>query len=114
MESLKDMVQKDIYGVFLELDDFAEWHVVAGKKIKCVLDADETSGPAKKSFSQSVFQDEFGYVKADYTLFANTKDLPCRQSPGQTITVDNRQFVIIAWNEAMGMAELSLVQAQVI
>lgn len=108
MESLKDMVQKDIYGVFLELDDFAEWHVVAGKKIKCVLDADEASGPAKKSFS------EFGYVKADYTLFANTKDLPCRQSPGQTITVDNRQFVIIAWNEAMGMAELSLVQAQVI
>lgn len=108
MSGFKDMVERDIYGVFLELDEFADWHTVAGKRIRCVFDDDLLEQRASSDQGS-----EYGAANADLLVFAKTTDLPCRQTPGQTINVDNRQFVILDWKENMGVAELTLQQAQV-
>lgn len=102
MGVFRDDVAKDIYDVFLNLDHFADYHRVAGKRIKCVVDDDALR---KRQSGQ-----ELSVEESSLMLFAKVDDLPTRQSPGQTINIDSREYIIDDWQEDIGMATLTLHQ----
>lgn len=103
MSAFKDMVEKDIYGTFLNLDEFAEWHAVAGKRIRCVVDSDILDGRAAA--------DNYGVAENNLVLYAKNQDLPSRQPAGQVMNVDGSQYIIMSWKDAMGMSEIELSEA---
>lgn len=99
--TFKDEIAQDIDNVFLNLDDFAETHIVEGKEISCVLD-DE----ALKTRQGSA---EIGIDESTLLLFAKVEDLPDKQRGG-LLNVDHKIYMIDDWKVNFGMAEIALHQ----
>ena len=91
----------DLDNVFLNLDDFAETHLVEGKEIQCVLD-DE----ALKTRQGSA---EIGIDESTLLLFAKIEDLP-EKKKGGVLNVDHKIYKIDDWKVNFGMAEIALSQ----
>jgi hypothetical protein len=99
--TFKDEITNDIDNVFLELEEFAETHLVDGKEIRCVLD-DE----ALKTRQGSA---EIGIDESTLLLFAKIEDLPKRKKGG-FLKVDHKIYIIDDWKVNFGMAEIALHQ----
>ena len=97
--TLKDEINNDINNVFLNVDDFAEEHLVEGRKILCVLD-DE----ALKTRQGSA---EIGIDESTLLLFAKINDLPKKQVGG-LLNVDHKEYIIDDWKVNFGIAEIAL------
>lgn len=99
--SFKDEIIFDIQNVFLNFDDFAEEHLVDGKKIMCMLD-NETLKTRQGTA-------EIGIDESDVLLFANVADLPKKQKGG-LLNIDHKQYIIDDWKINFNMAEITLHQ----
>ena len=99
--TLKDEIANDINLVFLALDDFAEEHLVDGKKILCVIDND--------SLKTRQGTAEIGIDESTLLLFAKVEDLP-KKKKGGLLNVDHKQYMIDDWKVNFGMAEIALSQ----
>ena len=91
----------DINNVFLGLDDFAEEHLVDGKKILCVIDNDTLKTRQGTA--------EIGVDESTLLLFAKVEDLP-KKKKGGLLNVDHKQYMIDDWKVNFGMAEIALHQ----
>ena len=99
--ALKDEIMNDINNVFLDFNDFAEEHIVNGKKILCVVDED--------SLKTRQGSAEIGIDESTLLLFAKVTDLP-KKKIGGLLNVDNKQYMIDDWKVNFGMAEIVLHQ----
>lgn len=98
MSSFKELVERDRRQVFIAPADFAEEHIVDGETIACVIDSDvrATSAP------------ELGVGSGDCRLFAAAEDLGRRREAGDILDIDGSLYAITAWQEDMGVAQVSL------
>ena len=99
--SLKDEILNDINNVFLNLEDFAEEHIIDGKPVICMFDDDALkvrSGSNELSVSESTL-----------LLFAKDSDLP-RKVVGDDLLIDGRIYVVDDWKVNLGIAEVALHQ----
>ena len=99
--TLKDEMLNDLDNVFLNLDDFAETHLVEGKEIQCILD-DE----ALKTRQGSA---EIGIDESTLLLFAKIEDLP-KKKQGGLLNIDHKIYMIDNWKVNFGIAEIALHQ----
>lgn len=97
--TFKDEISNDTNNVFLNVDDFAETHLVEGRNIPCVLD-DE----ALKTRQGSA---EIGIDESTLLLFANVNDLP-KKKKGGLLNIDHKEYIIDDWKINFGMAEVVL------
>lgn len=100
--SLKDQIAKDIDKVFLNLDDFADSHVIEGEDITCVISTDAQN----KIVNGRIL----GQIEADTFLYAKTEKAPRYRSPESIINVDGKEMVVVKWAESMGMVVIALRQ----
>lgn len=94
--SLKDDMARDLKDTFLNLNEFAETRLVAGKRIDCVMYEDGAT-PA----------DEYGVSQTSYTLQAAAADMP-RIKVGDTLTIDGQIWLVNAFRNDYGMAIVKL------
>ena len=97
--SLKDEIEKDIDNVFLDLGDFADTHLVEGRDILCVLDAETLK---TRQGSAEITVDE-----STLLLFAKESDLPKRQ---KVLNIDHKDYLVDDWKINAGMVEIALHQ----
>lgn len=97
--SLKGEIINDIDNVFLNFDDFAEEHIIEGKKVLCIYD-EETLKTRHGSA-------EIGVDESTLLLFAKVEDLPKRKKGG-LLNVDHKEYMIDDWNVNFAMAEIAL------
>lgn len=95
--TLKADMARDIGGVFLNLDDFAETLRVGGKMIKCVF----------YEGSDSTADDDYGRSYKLYTMHAETRALPPLRV-GDTLVVDNKTYTVNNVREDYGMTTLEI------
>lgn len=98
--TFKEEVAADIYGVFLQDDEFAEYHRIEGKSIPCVIDSDK--GQPKNG------GDMYALAEADFVVIAKTADLPKRKEAGEVLNLDGRELTVAAWDEQSGMTVIGL------
>ncbi len=101
--SFKADIESDIYSVFLNDAEFADYHRVEGKAIPCVLDSDK--GQAKSDGSM------YDLAEADFILIAKSSDLPPRKEAGALLNLDGRELTISYWDEQSGVAVIGLYSA---
>lgn len=94
------MVARDRDDVFLDLNEFADSHVVDGKTVGCVIDQIERGDRDL----------EAGVPSDESRLFARTEDMPARRRPGEALSVDGRSYVVLAWRDEMGVTEVDLAR----
>ncbi len=102
--SLHDQIVTDDRDIFIDLDDFAEWHDVNGSQCRAVLQEISTSGKLTES------------ANPDYDLYGTTVELHCRTEDldeipvsGQGLfMVDDKPFIVDAVDENMGILTIRL------
>ena len=95
MAGFKDMVERDLSAMFLDVDFFGE-----GIEIPIVMDNDELK---VRQGGQDLA------VAESATLFyARAEDLPPRRAPGQSLNVNGRECIVDDWQVDMGMATVVL------
>lgn len=105
MSSFKEQVDADIYSVFLNLDEFAEYHRVEGKEIPVVMDNDALAKLAKIGDNRT-----HGLVEADMLLMGKVTDFPRDLDPGRLLNVDGREMIVISASRDAGLVEVTLRQ----
>lgn len=100
--SFKDQIQRDLDTVFLNVDEFAEYHRVEGARIPVVVDSDKLD---KLKQGQIL-----GIVEADMLLMGRESDFPRDLDPGRLLNVDGRELIIVKSGKDMGLAEVALRQ----
>ena len=99
--TFKDEIANDIENVFLDIGEFAEEHLVDGKRILCVIDNDTL-----KTRQGSA---EIGIDESTLLLFAKVEDLP-KKKQGGLLNIDHKVYMIDDWKVNFGMAEIALHQ----
>lgn len=99
MSSFKDMMAAD-RGIFLNIDEFGDEHVIEGRTITAVLD-EEIFGESKKG-------EDIGLAAYDCVLFARCEDLPAQRPSGESLNVNGKECTIISWRTDAGMASVYL------
>lgn len=100
--SFKEQVEKDLDSVFLNTDEFAEFHRIEGRKVAVVIDDDR-----RKKLKQGQI---LGLVEADMLIMGKTADFPEDLDPGRPLNVDGRELLITDSGEDMGLVEVALSQ----
>lgn len=102
MSAFKDMVARDLDAVFLNVDEFAELHMVEGKEIPVVMDDDRLTTLKKGQI--------LGLVEADMLLMGKVSDFPADMEPGRLLNVDGRELIVSKSSRDMGLFEAALRQ----
>lgn len=102
MSTFKDMVARDLDAVFLNVDEFAELHMVEGKEIPVVMDDDRLTTLKKGQI--------LGLVEADMLLMGKVSDFPADMEPGRLLNVDGRELIVSKSSRDMGLIEAALRQ----
>lgn len=85
MKTFKDFSAADVQNVFLNLNEFADYHDIDGEKVKCVID--------KNIISEIPENGLVGDFINMTTLYADSKDLEVPEE-GQWMSIDDsRHFV---------------------
>ena len=87
-------------GVFLNLDEFGDKHVIEGRAIVAIVD-EEVFGESKKG-------EDLGLAAYDLVLYARVEDLPAQRPSGESLNVNGRECTIISWKADAGMASVYL------
>lgn len=87
-------------GIFLNLDEFGDKHVIEGRTIAAVVD-EEVFGESKKG-------EDIGLAAFDLVLYARVEDLPAQRPSGESLNVDGKECTIISWHTDAGMASVYL------
>lgn len=100
--TFKEKLQRDLDSVFLNVEEFAEFHRVEGKKIPVIVDNDQLN---KLKEGQII-----GLIEADMLLMGKEKDFPDNLEPGRLLNVDGREMLIVNSGGDMGLVEVALRQ----
>ena len=97
-----EQIKRDLDTVFFNLDEFAEYHRVEGKKIAVVVDNDQLN---KLKQGQIL-----GLIEADMLLMGRAVDFPADLEPGRLLNVDGRELIVANSGKDMGLVEVALRQ----
>jgi len=104
MENFKDRVAADM-SVFLNLDEFAEYHDIDGETVKIVLDSDLINR-RPHLYAEGTYQNRV-------IFFARESDLGYRPVEGQVMSLDGQQYLVVQVGEDMGLLSVTLEGNQI-
>lgn len=103
--SLKDLIQSDINDVFMNPDDFCDFHRIEGRRILCSIDSDSL-------ISVSEGAADMGMNESTIKIYTSTSALleigVAYRGYGASIEFDGRLYTVMSWFENKGMTEITM------
>lgn len=90
----KKAVEHDVNAVFINLDEFAEEHVINGDKVRCILDKIINEAHSEESY--------VGVFVNQLTIYVKTGDI-LTPDEGDLIQVDGSNHIVQSVSEEMGV-----------
>lgn len=98
MSRFKAAVQNDIKSVFLNLEEYGEWHTLNGKEIQCLIDKNLIQDlGGSRGASQIV-----GVFTNMQTIYVDSSDMPTPVE-GEILRVDGSLHLVRSVSEEGGM-----------
>ena len=97
MSRFKVAVQNDIKAVFLNLEEYGEWHTLNGAKIQCVIDKNVTQDLEGRG-TESII----GVFTNLRTIYVDSSDMPTPVE-GEILSVDGSLHLVKSVSEEDGM-----------
>ena len=94
MSRFKAAVQNDIKAVFLNLEEFGEWHTLNEVKVQCIIDRNLT-----QDYSDSHVLGVFVNI---LTIYVDSSDMPTPVE-GEILSVDGSLHLVKSVSEEGGM-----------
>lgn len=104
MVTLKDYIKDFDLDTFINMDEFADNHVINGETIKCVVDTDIFDERSTKAGDRSG-----GVFKDSISIFIKMSDI-AKPLIDEMMTVDEDDYRVVEVKENMGMYEIELSQ----
>lgn len=102
MSAFGDAVARDILGVFLNADEFAQEVDFCGTRLVASVQQESETPSGQRAVED-----------ADATLFTRTADLPAVPlTAGKNVTVDHRNYIVLSREDAMGVSAFRLRRAR--
>lgn len=109
-EEFKRSLEEDIEGVFLNIDEFGEAHVVNGKEITILFDEIELERVKGALQSGSDLAEDVH--RADILFFAKQSDLPKRIQTNSVMEIDGRKWFVYQAKIVSGLWRILLGRSQ--
>lgn len=105
MSGFKEQLAKDL-DVFINAEEFADWHLLNGQKVRCIVSTDESSTAQYSrgsSFDDNIFECNavINYKYSDYPK-------ALKASKSERFYFDNLNYTITHFSVADGLATLAL------
>ena len=104
MATLKDYIKDFDLDTFINMDEFADNHVINGEAIKCVVDTDIFDERSTTAGDRSG-----GVFKDTISIFTKMSDIE-KPLIDEMMTVDDEDYRVVEVKENMGMYEIELSQ----
>lgn len=102
-KSFKDVLKDDVNNTFMNLDEFADTHIVDGKEIPVIIDENEIIEREKKMKSNMdgvYVKQKLIYVKAD--------DFGALPAIGRAIMLDGKRYIVIDAVDEQGVYSITM------
>lgn len=107
MMSFKELVDQDNRTVFMNLDEFADTHVINGKEIQCIIDNNEMIDREKRyQYKRSLYAD--GVYLKEVLLYVKAEDFGPLPAVGRALTLDKKSYIISDAIDEGGIYSISL------
>lgn len=107
MMSFKELVEQDNRTVFMNLDEFADIHVINGKEIPCIIDNNEMIDREKRyQYKRSLYAD--GVYLKEVLLYVKAEDFGPLPAVGRALTLDKKSYIISDAIDEGGIYSISL------
>jgi hypothetical protein len=107
--SLKDLIQSDINDVFMNPDDFCDFHRIEGHRILCSIDSDSLISVSEGAADMAA---DMGMNESTIKIYASTSALleigVSYRGYGASIEFDGRLYTVMSWFENKGMTEITM------
>ena len=103
MTDFKEQLKKDIYNVFLNVEEFAETHTINGKEVPALIDDMEVVEREKRMRSHMD-----GLYVRQTILYVAAADYGPLPGIGKTIVIDGRRFLVGDATSEGGMYAITL------
>ena len=101
--SFKDLIQADVYSVFLNVDEFADVHTVDGKRMHVIFDKNELIN------RQPNAQYTEGLYIGDLLMYVPAREFGPRPKIGRQIVLDGKkQYRVIDCTDEEGVYSITL------
>ena len=104
MATLKDYIKDFDLDTFINMDEFADDHVINSETIKCVVDTDIFDERSTLAGDRSG-----GVFKASISIFIKMADIE-KPLIDEMMTVDDDHYRVVEVKENMGLYEIELSQ----
>ena len=107
MMSFKELVEQDNRTVFMNLDEFADTHVINGKEIPCIIDKNVIIEREKRyQYKRSLYAD--GVYLKEVLLYVKAEDFGPLPAVGRALTLDKKSYIISDAIDEGGIYSISL------
>lgn len=107
MMSFKELVEQDNRTVFMNLDEFADIHVINGKEMPCIIDNNEMIDREKRyQYKRSLYAD--GVYLKEVLLYVKAEDFGSLPAVGRSLTLDKKSYIISDAIDEGGIYSISL------
>lgn len=89
MSAFKDAIVKDVKAVFINLDEFADEHILDKKTVSCIVDKNLTSG-----VNDTAAHPLYGVFLNTLTIYIDVKDFDPPPLEGQRIELDGEWYFV--------------------
>lgn len=97
MSAFKDAIKNDVKSVFINLDEFAESHIVNGESVSCIVEKDITAGRDGREVNfEGVFMNTL-------TIYIASGDMDSRPVEGQYIDFDGEDYRVMNVSDEDGI-----------
>ncbi len=104
MAGFKDAVLSDVKNVFLNPEEFGEYHMVSGRRMCIIIDENELTEREKKQFGRG----RDGVYKKSLLFYVAAEDFGPLPSPEQFLVLDGKKYVITDANDEKGIYSICL------
>lgn len=103
--NFKRLAFQDIKNVFLNDDEFGEYHTLNGKRMLCTVDANEVEARGKKQFEHSRID---GIFEDNMILYVARKDFGQQPARGRQLDFDGEKFIVTDSRDEGGMYSITI------
>lgn len=91
--TFKEQIAQDNAKVFLNVDEFADIHLINGKEIPCIVDNNELIDREKRyRYNRSLYSEGL-YIK-QLLIYVKAEDFGALPAIGRVLTFDKKSYII--------------------
>ena len=103
MSVFKDILKSDIFETFLNTDEFSEYRIIDGRKMKVMMDDSELIERSKKQLDRTD-----GIYKRQFIMYVAAAEFGAVPMVGRSLIVDHATYRIIDVSVEGGMYAITL------